>query len=193
MNKLTVLLGIVVLFAMVAVAQTDKTASLPKGEISFNYVNTRADFAPSEAPAFHLQGMSMDGVINLYHGLGLAGELAGEHAGQISSAGESLSLFSYMAGPRYSHPVGDRFTPYVQGLFGRVHGFDSMFPEAGGTAPSANAFAMALGGGLEVRLPHHLSLKALQADYFKTDLPNDYANHQNNFRLTTGIVFRFGK
>ena len=191
MNKLTVLLGIVVLFAAAAVAQS--SAALPKVELSINYVNTRGDFAPNGSNAFHLQGMSMDGVINLYHGLGLAGELAGEHAGQISSAGESLSLFSYMAGPRYSHPLGDRFTPYVQGLFGRVHGFDSMFPKAGGTVPSANAFAMALGGGLEVRLPHHLSLKALQADYFKTDLPNDYANRQNNFRLTTGIVFRFGK
>ena len=191
MNKLTVLLGIVVVFTAAAVAQS--SSALPKVELSINYVNTRGDFAPNGSGAFHLQGMSMDGVIDLYHGLGLAGELAGEHAGQISSAGESLSLFSYMAGPRYSHPVGDRFTPYVQGLFGRVHGFDSMFPKAGGTVPSANAFAMALGGGLEVRLPHHLSLKALQADYFKTDLPNGYANRQNNFRLTTGIVFRFGK
>ena len=191
MNKLTVLLGIVVLFAMVAVAQTDKTASLPKGEISFNYVNTRADFAPGEAPAFHLQGMSFAGVVNLSHGFGLAAEMSGGHAGKVDPSGQSLSLFSYMAGPRYSLPVHHIFTPYAQALFGGVHGFHGEFPKAGTLATAANAFAMALGGGIEVRLRHHFSLNALQIDYFRTDLPNDYANRQNNMRIITGIVYRF--
>jgi len=48
-------------------------------------------------------------------------------------------------------------------------------------------FAEALGGGIDYRLVRLVALR-VQADYIHTHL---FSTTQNNFRLSTGIVFRF--
>lgn len=81
--------------------------------------------------------------------------------------------------------------PFVQILIGGVHGFDSLFPDPNGTVPNPDAFAYAAGGGLNVNLSPHFAIRAGQADYFQTHLPNDTNDRENHLRLSAGIVFRF--
>lgn len=52
---------------------------------------------------------------------------------------------------------------------------------------------MALGGGLDVNLARHVAYRVFQTDYLLTLLPNGTNDRQNNFRFSTGIVFRFGR
>jgi hypothetical protein len=59
----------------------------------------------------------------------------------------------------------------------------------GGDFPSSanTSFATALGGGLDYRLIKFFALR-LEVDYLKTRF---YDTHQNNLRLSPGLVFRF--
>jgi opacity protein-like surface antigen len=94
---------------------------------------------------------------------------------------------SYLFGPRVYFPTHGRVYPFVQALFGgerlsaSVTGFGSS---------STNAFASAVGGGADVTLTRHLSLRAVQFDYLYTHFGGA---SQNNFRLQSGIVWRIGR
>ena len=82
-----------------------------------------------------------------------------------------------------------RYKPFVQGLAGFAHGFDSAFPDkAGFIQPTANSFALLAGVGLDIKYRRHLSFRAIQADYGYTRLPNLSGNDQNLFRISTGIT-----
>ena len=82
-----------------------------------------------------------------------------------------------------------RYKPFVQGLVGFAHGFDSAFPDkAGFIQPSASSFALLLGIGLDVKYRRHLSFRAIQADYGYTRLPNLVGNDQNLLRISSGIT-----
>jgi opacity protein-like surface antigen len=110
--------------------------------------------------------------------------------------------YSYLFGPVVFKNVR-RFRPFGHALFGgntistdlshvSVLGF-----RIPGLALTDTAFAMAFGGGLDVRLTDQISLRAGQADYLFTK--HDFsggvsgnATHQNNFRASVGVVFTFG-
>jgi hypothetical protein len=54
---------------------------------------------------------------------------------------------------------------------------------------------MTLGGGLDVKVHHHLAIRVIQAEYLMTKFENlttGTAATQNDMRLSAGIVFRFG-
>jgi hypothetical protein len=83
---------------------------------------------------------------------------------------------SLMGGPRFSYRSG-RVTSFVQAL-------------AGGDATSgAGAFTLAAGVGVDVKLNDRISLRVVQADYH----PIFYGSPANNFRVSSGIVFTFGR
>jgi|SRR5579863_3519596 len=110
--------------------------------------------------------------------------------------------YNYLFGPVVFQSKG-RYRPFAHALFGvnslstnlsnvNVRGFG--IP---GLTLSDTAFAMAFGGGLDVKLTDHISLRAGQADYLFTK--HDFsggisgiATHQNNFRASVGVVFLFG-
>jgi hypothetical protein len=50
------------------------------------------------------------------------------------------------------------------------------------------AFAMAFGGGLDIKLTNRLAVRPLQADYLLSRV-NGFT--QNNLRIGTGLVVRF--
>jgi hypothetical protein len=49
---------------------------------------------------------------------------------------------------------------------------------------------MAFGGGADITLSKHVSLRAAQFDYLYTHFGGE---GQNNFRIQSGIVYRFGR
>jgi len=85
-------------------------------------------------------------------------------------------------GPRVSVSVG-RFTPFAEVMIGAAH-----IHNGGDFFDSGNAsFAQAIGGGIDYRLVRLVALR-VEGDYLHTHFFN---TTQNNFRLSTGIVFRF--
>jgi opacity protein-like surface antigen len=77
--------------------------------------------------------------------------------------------------------------PFVQALFG---GERFSAGATGLGSASSNAFAMAAGGGADVTLTRHVSLRAIQVDYLYTHFGG---TGQNNLRIQSGLVWRFGR
>ena len=60
---------------------------------------------------------------------------------------------------------------------------------------SQNAFAMAVGGGLDIKINKHAAFRPVALDYFLTRLynpVNSNDHNQNNLRYSAGINFTFG-
>jgi hypothetical protein len=58
-----------------------------------------------------------------------------------------------------------------------------------------NAFAMAIGGGIDFRITRHIRFRLVAQDYCMTRLQNlriEGDNNQNNLRYSTGFTFTFG-
>jgi outer membrane immunogenic protein len=159
-------------------------------EVTLGYSGLRSDAVPGACGCFWMQGGKAEFRAAFSRHISLVGEIAGTHANSINTAHEEISLVSYLFGPRVSWRV-HRFTPFAQGLVGGVHGFDAIFPSSNNSASVPDAFAVAIGGGLNIGLSRHLAVRPFQADYLMTELPNTDANRQNSLRLGAGIVFRF--
>jgi outer membrane immunogenic protein len=159
-------------------------------EIGANYIYTGTNAPPGGCGCFSLNGGAGWVGYNFKGNLALIGEVSGSDASNIEGTTGSLTLTSFLGGLRYSRHH-DRLAPFGQVLLGGAHASGELTPNSSGLAGSDNGFAMTAGGGLDVKLSHHLSLRAVQADYFLTRFNNSLNDRQNNFRIGAGIVFRF--
>jgi hypothetical protein len=121
-------------------------------------------------------------------------EAGGQHTNNIPGSNTSLSLVTGFGGLRMREPNHTKFQPFGQALFGGVHGFDSYFPAPVGKLPTSydTSFAMAIGGGVDIAVSKHIWIRAVQADYFYSELRNVQGNQQNQLRIGAGIVLRGG-
>lgn len=162
----------------------------PRLEVAILYDSLLSNVV--RANRFWMQGGSIQVIGELWHGLGIEADVSGLHAQNANNAGAGLDLVTTTFGPRYRWPSrGRRYSVFGHALVGQANGFHSIFPGAGAGSSSANGLALQIGGGLDVALNHHLSLRAFEADWLYTQLPNADTNVQNNTRLAAGAVFRF--
>ena len=172
-----------------ALSSAKDTAPL---EVTLGYNATYTNGPPGGCGCFWMQGMKAEFSAPIFSRLSIAGELSGAHAVNINSAHEDLSLIAYLLGARYSLRTRAPIVPFAQALIGGVRGFNAIFPGPNGSTNAPDSFAAALGGGLNMNLSRRFAIRAIQADYLQTHLPNDGNNRQNSLRLSAGIVFRFG-
>ena len=149
--------------------------------------------------SFWLQGLSADGAVSLWNGLGIAANIDGD-SGSNLAPGISLSQIQFTAGPRYTwtekgNKPGDRYRWQVfgQGLFGVDHAFNGVFPTPTGVVPTATSLAIDAGGGVNLSLNKTFGIRMLEADYIRTSLPNNGSNTQNDMRLSFGVTYHIGK
>jgi opacity protein-like surface antigen len=204
MRKLVWLCGLALLLSVPAMAQDD----LPRFDVFGGYSYVHASFGGGGSGGnitANLNGGS--GAVGFYPAKhwGIVGDIGGYKLGTLkqgsTSASVSGSIITYLFGPRIRFG-GEKATPFAQALFGGAHIGDvtSSDPTVCGTATSctvigsANAFAMTLGGGLDVKVSHHFSIRG-QAEYlltrFKTGgggTGTGSAETQNNARISVGIV-----
>ena len=184
MRKLFCLLGMVFLVCLTAAAQDDSKAQVFAG---YSYI--RANPATSGAPSFNLNGGSASFAFTP-GAFGIVGDFGGYHVGTISGVSVDSNVYTYLFGPRYSFRHNEHFTPFVQALFGGAHVADTgVF----GSSTSQNAFAMTIGGGLDLNATRHLAIRVGQVEYLLTRFEESPGNRmtQNNIRASAGIVFRF--
>lgn len=178
-------------------AQQKGTASVGHQEVDFAVTYTEQYSNLVSTPTFWHSGGAAELSAQLYHGLGLAANVAGTQTGNAADSGVGLSLVTATFGPRYTyyHPVGAAqkrsLAVFGQGLIGQAWGFNSYFPSPTGVRTDDIAFALQVGGGVDIGLSRHFGIRVFQADWVRTQFPNGTTNVQNNFRLAAGVVFRF--
>jgi opacity protein-like surface antigen len=180
MRKLFILFGFA-LFAT-SIAQAQETRGM---EISGHYQYVRIN--PGQgAPAANCQGVGGTFAANVNRWLGLVGDFGGCKVTGMPT-GTSSHEINYLFGPRLSYRNYGRVTPYAQVLFGgeRLAASATGFPST-----SANSFAMTFGGGADFQLTRHVALRAIQVEYLYTHFGGA---RQNNMRLQSGLVYRFGR
>jgi outer membrane protein OmpA-like peptidoglycan-associated protein len=99
-------------------------------------------------------------------------------------------MTTYLLGPRLNLRKFDYFIPYAEFLLGGAHAGPPMTGAA-----SQSSFALAAGGGVDIALTRNFVWRFAEIDYLMTNFtgPSLGGNgHQNNLRLGTGIVLRFG-
>jgi outer membrane immunogenic protein len=175
-----------------AQANPSSTFGIDKGQTAVMEIGASYAYFHANAPAmvcgcFSLNGGGGSIVVNAPHGLSLVADLSAAHANDVDGTTQSVTIFDYLFGPRYSYRSARRFTPFVQALAG---GAKEMSNYA--YVQNANAFAASGGGGVNTVITRRIQWNIVEADYVYSRLPNAVNNHQNDLRVTTGFSVRFG-
>ena len=184
-------------------AHPDLLPGIASADVTVTYNLERAKIASSNCGCFWLNGASAEAAVPLpfYSGFSAVGSFGGATASNITP-GVSLSKFTYVFGPRYTYDISRYTDRYIskhaaqvfgEALFGGTHAFGSSFPATGGAVPTANSFAMQLGGGVDVALSRGFGVRAIEVDYVRTSLPNNASNTQNDLKIAFGVTYHIGK
>jgi hypothetical protein len=206
----------VMLLSMIACLPTVLAAQIGGARPAGSEIETRATifggYSYLRNASNGFGGWEGQGTFNLTRNLGVTADLSGASLTPFSfsvlgvSAGTSQHLYNYLLGPTVTANLG-RSSVFAHALFGEAHSSLAAgvnLPVVGGISTgltSANSFAMAFGGGVDIGLTRHLAIRAVQVDYIRTQfntidalaagLSSNLDNRQNSFRYSTGIVFRF--
>ena len=211
MRKSVILVSIILFLPSILIAQIGSGARPAGSEIE-----TRAtifggySYLRNSSNGFG--GWEGQGTFNFNRYLGVTADVSGTSVTPFGfsalgfSAGTYQRLNNYLFGPTITANLG-RSAVFVHALFGEAHsslGAGVSVPIIGGISTgltSANAFAMAFGGGIDIGLTRHLAIRGVQVDYVRTQfnatdalttgLSSSLGNRQNSFRYSSGIVFRF--
>jgi opacity protein-like surface antigen len=195
--------------------RTSLPADYPKVELfaGFTHFGTPLNDTVSGNRMVGLNGGSASLAFNFNRYIGLVGDfggyddsrlqLTGIGANQPFTVDSSGTAYTYLFGPRFSYRNSTRFTPFAQVLFGGVHASAVTVSGCNGSActplPSQNSFALTGGGGLDIRITRHFSIRAVQAEYMMTrfadvsdGVSTGSSSMQNDLRLSSGLLFGFG-
>lgn len=202
--------------ALIVLTVSACAQEFPRFEVGGDY-----SFARFNPNAAYTNGHSLNGgggefVVNINEYLGIKMDLQGYQSttstfdiphnpvfpggatGKVSG-----DLFTYTFGPQIkvrAHGVH----PFGHLLFGGAHSnlYGNAFkqicqPVAGNcsfrASPAGDAFAMLVGGGVDIPLGRIVSFRPAEFDYLLTHFTNQFANsNQNNFRYSAGLLFSFG-
>jgi outer membrane immunogenic protein len=174
-------------------AGTGFAQQIEKLEVGSEYTYVRTNAPPGGCGCISLQGGGGWLGYNFVSNMALVAEAGNERAWNIESTAYAFHITSLLAGPRYSWRHSNHIEPFVQLLLGAAHGSGGLTPVASGLPGSANAFALAAGGGIDVELARHWALRTVQVDYYLTHFANGVNDRQNNSRINAGLMFRFGR
>jgi Outer membrane protein beta-barrel domain len=177
-------LSFVLLLAGMMAAQDEPTKLELYG--GYYYVRFNINANVSGQPPFQTfngNGGGGEVIYNANKWICVLGDVSGVWATNATKEGAAIP---YLFGPKVSLRRG-AVTPFAQVLLGGV-------VTSSGIAQIGwqSHFAMTAGGGIDVRVSKHFSIRPVQAEYFLTKIPDGLQNRQNNFRFSAGIVFRFG-
>jgi hypothetical protein len=196
-NWYGLLLAASLLLTVTLKAQAPGAASEPghqEVDVAVTYTAQHSNLISN--PTFWLQGGSFELSAQVWHGLGAAANITGTNTASTATGGPGLTMVTETFGPRYTwyRENGARkkhsLAVFGQALIGEAHGFNSLFPQPAGAVTDYNSFAMQVGGGVDLGLSRHFAVRAIQADWLRTQFPNSTTNIQNSLRLGAGVVFR---
>ncbi len=174
----------IVLLAITGLA----AAQVPKGNIFAGYSYASADIGGGQRVNLNGWNGSLEG--KLFPFVGIVADVSGHYGDQAPSCAVAVVLcpigsgrvLTAAFGPRISVSVG-KIRPFAEALFGVSH-LRVEFPTGSDTDTS---FASLYGGGIDYHLLPFFAWR-VEADAFRTSFSS---GTQNNFRLSTGLVFNF--
>jgi opacity protein-like surface antigen len=196
MRRLILIACSILCFACPLSAQT--TAEYPKNEFFAGYSYHSADINTLTIdPARRGQnGLNLEYTRNLTRRLGITGDLSAHfHRDSRQMSGglfeRKRDQYYMLGGVQFKAGTEGRVTPFAHALAGvsLFRGFTSNSTPTGNvfTFDEATSFALAFGGGLDVRLNDRISVRIIQADYAPTFFGS---GRQDNIRLSFGVVFK---
>lgn len=163
-------------------------------DLALEYTYVHSNAPPTECDCFNLNGGSATFAWTLKPGdFALVGDITSAHANGIGPNGLDLTLSAFTAGVRYQPKMGHSpFHPYGQVLVGVAHASGTLAQAPNPAASNADAaFAANVGGGLDLRASPRFSIRLIEAGYIVTTFDNGGNDHQNNLRISSGVVFHF--
>jgi hypothetical protein len=155
-------------------------------ETSVGYTYLDANAPPHQCGCFSANGGFGSVVFNLPHGLGIVADLNAVHASNVSGTTQSITVFNYLFGPRYSfRSASRRFVPY-----GQVLGGGSRETSSYTAVQNVKGAAFSVGGGVSTTLNRHFSWTIFEADWVHSYIPNAQNDLQNGLRVSSAISFR---
>lgn len=197
MRKLIALAVIVLVATIVAGAQEVPQAEVFAGYSLFHFdkMDVNALVGPGVNINQNLNGWEGAVQYNINKWFGAVADFSGNYGTPIEVTGiggMTGHTYNYLFGPQVN-VRGNKAKGFVHVLFG-VNNFalDNSVP-LGLVGGSDNAFGMAIGGGVDVKVTKLIGVRVGQFDYI-------YSNHnlglnlghQNNFRYSAGIVLNLG-
>ncbi len=177
----------------------------PKAEIAIGYsfINVHPEFP--QITSYNINGGGAAFVYNVTQLFGIKAEFmdyTGGGGAQLRKLGYTGNvggnLFTYEFGPQIKKHSG-RFHPFGEALFGAGHtgAYATIYNAIHGiqaAGNSNNAFAMELGGGLDIPLTPHISIRPAEVDYLLTQFSaNNIKANQNNFRYMLAVNIGLGR
>lgn len=215
MQRLLVSMLLMVCSASLAWAQGTNAGSYPKVEVFVGYsVLGESNKSEINFGSFKVKsgfntptGLEASVIGNLNKHFGLKGDFSAyfHHDGGLAVVSQSPSitqnfklkpkLFNFLAGPEIKARNSTRVTPWAHALFGLAHE-RAAFETVGSTLTLSTqvthtGFAMALGGGLDLRVTNRFSFRALM-DYnpvWVGKLSSGSNDRRDHIRISLGILF----
>lgn len=129
----------------------------------------------------NLNGWEASGTYNPFHVLGFTADFDGNFGTVL---GSTLHVQTYLFGPQVHFP--GPVSPFAHVLVGAAH--ESVGSNGSAVPFTENAFATAVGGGIDVKVVPFVSLRLIQLDYLVTRFGS---STQNQPRASAGIVVHF--
>jgi hypothetical protein len=189
MRRTAIIISLVLILALSARGQ----GNYPKGEVFGGYAFSHYTV---DNIGRNLNGWGVGVSGNLTRYFGLAADFSGVYGSEppyprvvpaqpgISSDPVSVGAYHFLAGPRFTLRTRT-VAPFAHAMFG----LKDLRQELAGNWLT---FAMGFGGGVDVRLGKHAAYRIFQADYIPAKRPLGLRGWDSDFRLQTGLVFRFG-
>jgi len=210
MRKLLLLLAIVLVSAPASLAQ-----DYSNWEFFIGYAHERANNGadrldaqgaritstgatrPVDFPSKRVQynGVTGEVIANVHRNVGLVGNFSATFANaslRDSLSGQTfdarLSRYTLLFGPRVNFRNDSRLIPFAHALFGATR-YTADFEDNNFTCPDTNetAFAMALGGGLDIRASDRIDIRPIQVDYLPVFFDN---RREDGIRFSAGIKIK---
>jgi len=178
-------------------AEQYNTRATPTLEISGGY-SYRA-YSPTPSTTMKLNGGFVSVDYNLFSRVGILAEGSAtvrKEGAQSLGTAQTLSIFTGMVGPQI-YPLRHRkVTVFAHFLIGDGY-YYTKAPAFGGFSANVttnSGLAWQFGGGLDVRISRHWSIRLAQGDYGETSFTLPSANsHQVGYRISAGIVYLIGE
>ncbi len=216
MKKFVLVLVAVLLCGLPALAQ-----EYPKAELFMGYQWIRFGTALGGNPNINLNGGGGSIAYNFNPALGLKAEFTGAGFGDLSQSAStglttltrSGNFFTYMFGPQVTIRKSSRVQPYGHLLFGGAFSNYYANLQTKGTVYTGptyvdagkHAFALAFGGGIDVKVHKNVAIRVAQVDYFMTrfsgrpvstagtgSIGAQEISNQSSFRYMAGINIHIG-
>ena len=108
----------------------------------------------------------------------------------VTVSGTKNVLYGNHFGPRYFHRGHNRWglTPFAEALVGGSRADATATISGTKYTASQNCLSYKVGGGVDIHPSRRIDVRLFDADYYRTAFGTNL--HQNNYWISTGIVFR---